>query len=58
MTHYQYQSISGQIASWGLIILAVVMDEAWASAFLLGLALVQIVANLRRHWQVLGEQDK
>jgi hypothetical protein len=58
MTHHQYQSISGQIASWGLIILAVVLDETWASAFLLVLALVQIVVNLRRHWQVLGEKDQ
>ncbi len=58
MTHHQYQSISGQIAFWGLVILAVVSDEAWACAFLLGMALVQIVVNLRRHWQVLGEQDQ
>ena len=58
MSNHQYQSLSGQIALWGLVILAVVSKETWASALLLVLALVQIVANLRRHWQVLGEQDK
>lgn len=58
MSHHQYQSLSGQISLWGLVILAVVSKETWVSAFLLGLALVQLIVNLCSRWKVLQEQDK
>jgi hypothetical protein len=56
MTHHQYQSISGQIAAWGLLILGSVSQNVWVSVFLLSLGAIQTGLNAYWHFKVKKEK--
>ncbi len=56
MTKHQYQSISGQIAAWGLLILGSVSQNVWVSAFLLSLGMIQTGLNVYWHFKVKEEE--